>query len=257
MATYQVRENSAKEKFLSPPLSWLEGGLATEDAPGVVRPDGKTVRVDNTGVLSAIGGNLLLNSEEWITESGTFTAPVDGLYAGEMWSGGWGSIAETGVGAIIGGNSGSWKRFFVYLTAGQQIPVVVGAGGAGKMLDALSVPANIGGDTSFGDITVSAEGGAISARGTAFPGTSIAATTEVKHYFAQGGGIGANAGGAWKQDLSQAENNARQNAFGHLGAGGTAMRSGNNYAAGAGAQGSIYLCWYDPARAKGPTEQES
>ncbi|MBD5539555.1 MAG: hypothetical protein HDQ94_06130, partial [Desulfovibrio sp.] len=58
----------------------IKAPLATLLKAGLMQPDGVTTTVDEEGLLSALGGNLLLNSEQWITESGTFTASVTGWH---------------------------------------------------------------------------------------------------------------------------------------------------------------------------------
>lgn len=249
MATYQVRIDADGEKVLSNPLSGLEGGIATENAPGVVQPDGKTVRVDNTGVLSAIGGNLLLNSEELITESGEWVAPVSGWFEILLYDGGnSGSISNYGT--VSAGASGSIRRAMVYLTAGQSVPVVVGAGGVSP---AKGANINIGGNTSFGDIsTASACIFGFTTNQVVDATLSQAGTATI---YATGCGHGGGYPAQSPAGSSQEQRNKDCNALGYWGGGGAAVRFyDGNYGIGAGAPGSVYVRWHDPAKAAGPVE---
>ncbi|MBD5416940.1 MAG: hypothetical protein HDR50_04630, partial [Desulfovibrio sp.] len=101
--------------------------LATLLKAGLMQPDGKTVTVDEAGRLSALGGNLLLNGELWLTESGTFTARVTGWHEVLCIDGGHGAYATYY--SVIGGDSGGLRWGFAWLVAGEEYPVTVGAGG--------------------------------------------------------------------------------------------------------------------------------
>lgn len=253
MATYQVRIDADGEKVLSAPLSGLEGGIATADAPGVVQPDGTTVRVDNTGILSAIGGNLLLNSEEWITESGEWTAPVTGWYALTLFNGGNSGIVNTTYKSCHSGTSGHMATAFMYLSKGQKVPVTIGAGGASPAVNTNQVQ---GGTTSFGDF--SATRGDDTFKMCEFEGvwTPQGMPSGVTMYYTPGGGIcGGYPGNPAGGNMTQAQKNERCNGYGHFGGGGAAvLASDGQYGIGAGAQGCVYVRWHDPAKAAGLTE---
>lgn len=254
MATYQVRIDADGEKVLSDPLSGLEGGIATEEAPGVVRPDGVTTRVDNTGVLSAIGGNLRLNSEEWITESGEWVAPVSGWYDVLLFGGGNGGGINIPSFVVNGGASGEMKSIVVYLQKGQTVEVVIGAGGLGVLVSATGssnpIYSYLGGHTSFGSIsTVDA------VRFRDVPSTGFSSTSQYRALQAPGAGLGGGLFYFPESNKTQDENNIACSGYGLLGGGGAAVLGmDGQWAVGNGAPGSVRVRWYDPAKAAGPTE---
>lgn len=234
MATYQVRIDADGQKVLSEPLSGLGDGLATSEAPGVVRPDGKTVHVDNTGLLSAIGGNLLLNSEEWITESGTWAAPVTGWYNIMAIDGGGGGHIDTAKTSAQGGASGVYKFATVYLEAGQSLDITIGSGGIGRAAVAGSY-----------------DGGVTTVGGVDFSHWTYANFISDIHTKGGNSTLDAHCTGA---GLGGARLGIHD---GHwYGAGGGAIIENNNTVLQAhnGHQGVVVFRWHDPAKAAGPAE---
>lgn len=120
----------------------------------VVEHSGQKSLID----VAAGGGSVAVpapyNTETWITESGTFTAPVTGWYAVWMIGGGNGGLLYNTRLILFSGPSGIEKEFLLHLTAGESVPVTIGAGGIGAVLDVDDAPASAwGGSTSFGEIS--------------------------------------------------------------------------------------------------------
>lgn len=233
MATYQVRTNSEGQKILSEPLTGLGSNLATSETPGAVQPDNVTTKVDPAGVLSAIGGNLLLNSEELITESGEWTAPVAGWYSVFSIDGGEGGHVYPANKSATGGHGGRFKTFLMYFLKGQKVSIVIGAGGIGYV--------------GNGPIPDSIYGGRTTIDGIRLPEGYEKYLIGQSSYFNNlsgvwlaGGGIGSyfGADGRW------------------YGAGGGCYCGPNGTPATAydGAAGAVRFRWHDPAKANGPTE---
>lgn len=205
--------------------------LATLLRAGLTQPDGVTTTVDEDGLLSALGGNLLLNSEQWITESDTFTAPVDSLYDVLAIDGGPGGAVAPQNTSVQGGRSGAYKRAQVYLRAGQPLQITVGAGGIAST-QFVSHEALAGGITTVGDIDFSRyERCYLSGDYAYFPSTLRG--------FASGGGFG----GKKESEVT-----------GWYGAGGWASsnQNGANPYAANGNPGVVCMRWHDPAKAAGP-----
>lgn len=199
------------------------------------------------------------NSELWILESGTFTAPVSGLYDVLLFSGGNSGGVASDIGRCWGGVSGRRTSGTVYLTEGQQVPVIVGAGGV-----ASSAGAEVGGgETSFGDF--------LTTDNTAHPdgpenysyfrGEDLVlrgVSPYAEKYPAIGGGPGSGYPTDPKTGDTQAVSNARSNAAGHFGGGGAAMiTASKKYSAGAGAPGSIRVRWHDPDKMPSSSQNPS
>lgn len=94
------------------------------------------------------------NTEVWIMESGTYVAPVAGIYEVLVVSGG-------GAGSCSNywatqGNGG--RREFGYLTLaeGEEVPVVIGAGSPDAPDGSVGPSGITGGDSSFGSIATTA-----------------------------------------------------------------------------------------------------
>lgn len=102
-----------------------------------------------------INGNW--NTEEWITESGPWTAPVTGWYEVMVIGGGEGGLVfddRTPRISATGGASGEIYEGLRYYNKGQIIPVTIGAGGVGIIVEwGTYTTARYGGDTLFDDIT--------------------------------------------------------------------------------------------------------
>lgn len=163
MAIHQVvKQDDDRKVLVEVPVSGGGCFLATSETPGVVQPDNATTKVDSSGILSALGGNLRLNDEVWITESGEWTAPVTGWYEALLIGGGAGFYIDwdsTGGNWYMasGGYSGSYISKLVFLEKNQNISVVIGAAGQDIVYDSAAADAyhpNVdllrGGDTYFG-----------------------------------------------------------------------------------------------------------
>lgn len=101
------------------------------------------------------GGASPYNTEEWITASGTWTAPVTGDYAVLLIGGGMGGSAYTASSNTNayarGGDSGAWVNKLIHLAAGTSVAVTIGAGGSGiTVVDNFT--GSVGGATSFGTL---------------------------------------------------------------------------------------------------------
>ena len=86
------------------------------------------------------------NTEEWITESGEWVAPVTGWYEIWMIGGGTGGLCISNVGFIAGGLSGRILSAVKYLQANQNVSVIIGAAGRGVV---RQKDYDYGGHTSF------------------------------------------------------------------------------------------------------------
>lgn len=256
MATYQVRTDANGQKILSDPLTGLSSTLATSELPGAVQPDGVTTKVDSAGILSALGGNLQFNRRVILKESGTWTVPVTGWYNVTKYNGGQSGGYAKDTGNIINGKSGSISNALLHLTEGMEIPYVIGAGGASPTT--TDGTQNSGGVTTFGEFSFDID--------WYFEGISIMLMTGSDSPGAALGGAGPAGGPAWGPgvNISQQEANAALNGRKWYGGGGAASRRHGNYfinnqipyAVGAGAQGSIIICWHDPDYAAGLVEGE-
>lgn len=232
--------------------------IATLQQRDIVKPDGVTTTVDSTGLLSALGGTLQLNSEVWITESGTFTAPVTGLYDVFVIGGGSGGVCRNanttqGVPIAAGGRSGTEDWGYAYLIAGVEYPVIIGTGGLG-LVEVPLVGAADGSDSSF------APGVFVSSRPPA-----LIDGVEDQYVYAwksspmdsfKNGDVsrcaGAGLGGGQWGDYPTEEALIRNSGL-FYGAGGGACVATYS-AAGNGAQGAVRLRYHDPAKANAATE---
>lgn len=207
--------------------------IATPDLPGAVRPDGTTTTVDGTGLLSAIGENLQANSEEWITESGTWTAPVTGWYGLFLIGGGNAGFYNHDFNITHGGNSGGIEERIVHYSKGDVVSVVIGAGGVGTTTGTMVN----GGNTSFGDTATNQDKcfrGSISYNPSPYDWEIFA--------------VGAGIGGGYAR-ISHAENVKRFYGSG----GGAAVRLGTKQGTTSpGSPGAVRLRYYDPAKNNGP-----
>ena len=211
----------------------LTADKATEEQPGIMRPDGVTTMVDEEGLISALGGHLLLNSEQWITASGSFTAPVASWY--EVWliNGGVGGYTNTTatIRQVVGGASGAFDSFLAYLEEGESAAVTIGAGSPGVVASNTSTYPAAGGITSFG--------GRSPRFSNAYGAPVLQALAADRTAEAPGGGPGGGIG------------HFNPNPATFYGAGGGAYYSSGNPRAGAGHQGAVRVRWHDPAKASG------
>jgi len=150
----------------------------------------------------------------------TFTVPNNVYYVNVLCVGGGGSgaynIGKRGGGA--GGGLG-WKNF-IPVIPGQQIPVVVGNGGAGVSGVVTGVAGNNGGDSYFMDTsTVAGFGGG--------GGTSTGLVAQGGSYVGDGGGNGGN-GGIDTTTQNEGQGAGGGGAGGYTGTGGTGGNSQGN-----------------------------
>ncbi|WP_165076985.1 MULTISPECIES: phage tail assembly chaperone [unclassified Desulfovibrio] len=227
----------------------LRAPLATLLRAGLMQPDGKTTTVDEAGLLSALGGNLLLNSEQWITESGTFKAPMEGWYAVLCIDGGSGGLYNIPFSGLAGGNSGAVYSGMVYLKKGESVEITVGAGGLGATTSQGYGLIN-GGKTKFGDFGLACIRGSIPAHHTPSYGANL--PSGFNYIYAVGGGPGGGGPSQWQSDDTQQTINAKNDAFFFGGGGGATLSYLKQYAVGAGKQGVVLMRWHDPTKAAGP-----
>lgn len=144
--------------------------------PGIADDDASVIEKLPTGALviddeddNELGGDVAphsgWNSEIWITESGTFTAPVTGWYEITAIGGGAGGFYNPASGAISGASAEIYTRL-IRLNAGDTATIKIGAG-ATNIIQTTAAPdtnlAALGGKTSFqiGNVIVQASGGGI------------------------------------------------------------------------------------------------
>lgn len=103
--------------------------------------------------------NGIYNTKEYITETGSYIAPVTGEYKITIIDGGSGAyVFSYGTSfSLHSGDTGRVKETFVKLNKGQEIPVVIGAAGIGvfSKTDGYNLEtfnSTKGGKTTFGDI---------------------------------------------------------------------------------------------------------
>lgn len=207
--------------------------------------------------------NNLYNTEEILTESGTYTVKVTGWYKVIVVSGGDGAYAwkrSSGfIDQVSGGAGGRIETHLRYYTKGQQIPVTIGAGGLASLLirDSLdSQEQHNGGNTIFGDITVyrggnnvslvpmgfySGQGDAISAGGTGidniakFPTYALVKSDGSNFHIASLDAPTYGGGGAvWVRYTAGSITEATEDKL--------------LWAIGDGKQGCVKLHYYDPAK---------
>lgn len=221
MAIHQVVEQDGQKVLVEVPVGGIY--LATSETPGAVQPDGVTTKVDSSGVLSALGGNLLFNDEIWITESGTFTASVDGIHEVLIIDGGSGGqcFYNNGYVELQPGGSGSYASELVFLHAGTSVPITIGAGGNGTTVIGVSTG---GGVSKFGNVTPT--------NSANLPRPMNYGTTYLPSF------ININGGG-----------------YNFYGAGGkSSFVKPDSVTPGNGIQGAIRVRFHNPAKANGPVE---
>ena len=191
------------------------------------------------------------NKRDVITVSGTYIAPVTGWYRITAKGGGGGGQGGNHNGTTwqlggFGGGEGGIAIGYEHMTAGDTIPVVIGAGGAGG-----AAGAGIGSDGGDSTVTVNNNvytgggGKAVIAGGTGtIPGapggprnlTSISYTSM---------GVGASSGGGNGGGIGSGSNTNGINGGG--GAGGSVTTSGTNLPGGAGGDGFVWFEYWDPS----------
>lgn len=208
------------------------------------------LQADVTSVRELAGKGKAPNTELWVTESGTFTAPVGGLYKVTCINGGNGGyVNNTGdVCTCYGGNSGKEITAFVYLSEGQEVSVTIGAGGQPLVTttgQASSLGA--GGVTSFGEITPNKD--------NSFRRIAMSELLTSSGYdYISGVGVGGGRGAGYGKDAPV-----------WYGAGGGSyyhrdIPESSTPSATAGADGVVHLCFYnpenEPTSSQNPSEGE-
>ncbi|MDE5879427.1 MAG: hypothetical protein K2G99_05345, partial [Desulfovibrio sp.] len=220
----------AQKVAIEPPTAERRGGIRVGE--GLTLQTGENGETDVLAADTAhLGGRLLANDEVWITASGSYTAPCTGVYQVLLVGGGNGGEGYYNNKIALGGASGEYLSKLVWLTAGQQVPVTIGAGGIGvSRADKTGAPATvIGGSTVFGSVatrTCSNQNYPGAPAPNSFPPTWLYwSGTNFGYLF--GSGLGAYV-----------------QTSGHYGCGGGAdQRTGYN-----GSQGAIRLRFHNPAK---------
>lgn len=183
------------------------------------------------------------NTEEIITESGTWTAPVSAWYEVTCIGGGGGSGCWLNILQVFGGGAGSRKTKLLYLEKGTQIPVSIGIGGTGTAGSPLvDIYSTYGGETSFGDIS-------------SLDIDAISWDINIQHFQTEKqifcSGLGPNGARAYDGQVVTGYNSFFDGKF--PGGGASAVinlsdSSSPKYNFGNGAPGAVILRWYDPAK---------
>lgn len=186
--------------------------------------------------VESLEKSRVYNAEEWITESGTYTVPVDGWYEVTLIGGGNGasvSITDSAAQAR-GGCSGDYKTFYLPLSEGQEIAVSVGAGGTGVDYSTTGTDTSIlnGGLTTFGDLST------VGVSADSWRGFSSSNDGKFDNSAAHSNGEGFGGGRSEHKDGS----------FYGAGGYGGAYRSGGTKQLGNGYQGAVRLRYYDPSK---------
>lgn len=196
-------------------------------------------------LLSYSGGKLNAlpqgyNSEQFITESGNWIAPIEAWYDVFLIGGGNGGVCNLYDKSCEGGISGRITRALIFLEKGQTVPVVIGAGGKGAGYMPSTAAADLaytgGGTTSFGSLSTSGK--------PCFRGVSVSqimpGTNKFYASFGSGGGLGGSAG--------------EGNPTWYGGGGGSHWHETAypNPVYSDGKQGLVHVRWFDPAKVNGP-----
>ena len=198
-----------------------------------LNPDGVTLALDDDGVLHAMGGHLLLNSEQWITASCTWEAPVTGWYNILAIGGGNGGRVHSSNIEAYGGASGEYKFATVFLKKGQKLSIVIGSGGIGSV-GSNSEATVLGGITTVEGVDFSHWSDC------RFRGVIESRTEDTVTAHCPGAGLGGAIYGP-------------ANATWYGGGGGAiSAKGGSGPQAGNGYQGVVVFRYYDPAKANGP-----
>lgn len=93
--------------------------------------------------------NFGLNKKETFTSSGSFIAPVTGVYKITLQGGGGGGAGCSQYASGSGGGQGGYQEFYEKLTAGTLYPFTIGAGGTGGTGGANATSGSSGGASSI------------------------------------------------------------------------------------------------------------
>jgi hypothetical protein len=199
-----------------------------------------------------ITGSNLVHHRDVITTSGTYTAPVTGLYKVTVKGGGGGGAgsayqpSSNTVRSGNGGGEGGTTISLVRMEIGDTATVVVGAGGAGGAKNTTSLSLNSGGNGGNSSVTIdgntyTATGGGSNGQGGG--GTIPGACASRGEGYATGtqtsyGGFGGGSGGG-QQELNGTNG-------GGGGGGGAQYSSASANAGGAGGDGYVWFEYYTP-----------
>lgn len=176
------------------------------------------------------------NTEETITESGTWTAKVTGWHNITTIDGGSGCYVNPTTGRGTGGAAGTRRHYFLWLEKGDQVPVTVGSGGLGN--HTTSFADTYGGATTFGNpVSVVTDSWSPNQSNI----TSVSADFN---------GTGPNSTRAWGwHDSPNGHNNALDGTFPGGGGGGLIVSTSPTvYYYGNGAPGAVIIRYYDPTK---------
>ncbi|MBD5585212.1 MAG: hypothetical protein HDQ88_09020 [Clostridia bacterium] len=158
MAIFQVIEQDGQKTLVEVPVGGNEtwgkyiAGTVPADPSAIIAdmPVGSYVTDDKPTAPKVAPAPY--NTEVWITESGTWTAPVRGWFDVTAIAGGNGGMFTSGY--VSSGNSGEVIRKLLHFEQGQKVPVTIGAGGLTTKTS--NSDARAGGDTVFGNLTARA-----------------------------------------------------------------------------------------------------
>jgi hypothetical protein len=201
-----------------------------------------------------INGSNLVHHRDVITTSGTYTAPVTGMYKITVKGGGGGGFCGSpGSGSDYltyggaGGGEGGITLTYAKLNAGDSVAVVIGAGGTGAIN--VANPATAGGDSSvaINGTTYTAGGGGVGVcGGIGGAGTIPGAPGEGQHIAyttSARGSSGGGAGGGVNQGYNAKGSDGTS---GGGGGGGSCSYPSTVYAGGAGGNGYVWFEYYTP-----------
>jgi microcystin-dependent protein len=199
-----------------------------------------------------ITGSNMAYHKDVITTSGTYTAPVTGLYKITVKGGGGGGQGGrisgnnwTGSGGGEGGTTVGWE----HLSVGDPVSVIVGAGGTGGTAGNNNATSGGNSSVTVNDTTYTGGGGSVGtysggAGGQGGAGTIIGAPGESSRGVSssgQGGSSGGGNGGA----AGVASGTPLTATDGGGGAGGACSAS-STYNGGAGGDGYVWFEFYTP-----------
>lgn len=237
-------------RLLGPDISTFVPNSRKISTASPLRIDGEgSADLSANRVLSLNASALgLYNTRQLLAASGNFTAPVTGWYRVKVIGGGgagggapqFGANGTSNGVAAGGGGSGYIVEDFVYLTAGQTVPVTIGAGGVAAILQ----NGGNGGATSFQSIVAQGGMGGFAGGRTPSTGTGngfyggLGGAGGVAGQNGEGGGAGYGVGGAGgSTGILSGQYNAQRGTDG-VGVSGTGGNGGYGLGSGGGGGGS-------------------
>lgn len=196
-----------------------------------------------------ITGSNLVHHRDVITTSGTYTAPVTGLYKITVKGGGGGGAGGYYTSAVCyggaGGGEGGTTIAYEKLDVGDTVSVVIGAGGAGGAVQS-GAGSNGGNSTVTVNSTTYTGGGGSGATGLGVGGIGTikgmdgGPTIKTAIPNGQGAQYGSNGGGQEGGSAYSAASN------GGGGAGGQGWTGSSSTVGGAGGNGFVWFEYYTP-----------